>query len=127
MPKDHKSETLFRGRFASGEWDEQVIVPLEVINHLLQSIFRIQQIFNTVFVLVGIATLMILGLIVILSVRLRKNEIYTMFTIGSSRGKIVEIIIFELLILLGGSMLFGAVLYELTGFFVDEFIQRFII
>jgi putative ABC transport system permease protein len=127
VPKDHRSETLFRGRFASGTWDEQVIVPLEVVNHLLQSIFRIRQIFNTVFILVGVATAMILGLIVILSVRLRKNEIYTMFTIGSGKGKIVEIVTFELLILLLGSLFFAAVLYASTGFFVDGFIQRFII
>lgn len=127
VPWDHKSETLFRGRFEAGEFEEQVIVPKEVVNILLQSIFRIKQIFNTVFVLVGVATILILGLIIALSVRLRKNEIFTMFTIGSSRGKIVEILSFELLMITGTSMIFAAILYSLTGFFVDDFIRNFIL
>lgn len=127
VPWDHKSETLFRGRFEAGEFSEQVIVPKEVVNTLLQSIFRIKQIFNTVFVLVGVATILILGLIIALSVRLRKNEIYTMFTIGSSRGKIIEILSFELLMLTGTSVIFAALLYSITGYFVDDFIRNFII
>lgn len=127
VPTDHKSETLFRGRFASGDFDEQVIVPNVVVENLLQSIFRIKKVFDTVFVLVGFSTLLILALIVTLSVRLRKNEIYTMFTIGSSRGKVFEIITFELLILMGGSLVLAGGLYVLTGLFVDAFIYQFII
>lgn len=127
VPSDHKSETIFRGRFESGEFAEQVIVPEEVVNHLLQSIFRIKQIFNTVFVLVGLATVLILALIVALSIRLRKDEIYTMFTIGSSRLKVIEIIIFEVVILTSSSAIFAVMLYSLTGLFVDDFIHNFII
>jgi putative ABC transport system permease protein len=127
VPTDHKSETLFRGRFASGDFDEQVIVPNVVVENLLQSIFRIKKVFDTVFVLVGFSTLLILALIVTLSVRLRKSEIYTMFTIGSSRGKVFEIITFELLILMGGSLVLAGGLYVLTGLFVDAFIYQFII
>lgn len=127
VPKDHKSETIFRGRFESGEFTEQSIVPVEVVNNLLQSIFRIKQIFNTVFVLVGVATMLILALIVTLSIRLRKNEIYTMFTIGSSKLKVFEIISFELIILTGSSILFAGLLYSITGLFVEDFIRNFII
>ncbi len=127
VPKDHKSETILRGRFESGEFTEQSIVPEEVVNNLLQSIFRIKQIFNTVFVLVGVATMLILALIVTLSIRLRKNEIYTMFTIGSSKLKVFEIISFELIILTGSSILFAGLLYSITGFFVEDFIRYFII
>ncbi len=127
IPKDHKSATIFRGRFESGEFPQQIIVPEDVVNNLLQSIFRIKQIFNTVFILVGLATMLILALIVTLSVRLRKDEIYTMFTIGSSRLKVLEIISFELIILIGSSAIFAAFLYVLTGLFVEEFIRNFII
>lgn len=127
VPRDHKSETIFRGRFESGELAQQAIVPEEVVNNLLLSIFRIKQIFNMVFLLVGVATLLILILIVALSVRLRKNEIYTMFTIGSSRLKVVEIISFELIILTGSSIIFAGLLYSVTGFFVEYFINNFII
>jgi putative ABC transport system permease protein len=127
VPKDTKSGTLLRGRFESKEMFNRIVVPSKVVDTLLQSIFRIKQIFNTVFILVGFATLLILGLIVALSIRLRKDEIFTMFTIGSSRGKIVEIIGFELSILIGCSLITAVILYQFTGYFVDDFINYFIL
>jgi len=127
ISKDNKSETIFRGRFTTGELSEQVIIPEQVVSNLLQSIFKIKEIFHTVFILVGMATVLILALIMALSIRLRKYEIHTMFTIGSSQGKVVEIIAFELVILVGSSMVFAGLLYSMTGLFVEEFIRRFII
>jgi len=127
LPKDQKSGTILRGRFASGELHNQITVPTKVVEHLLQSIFKIKQIFDTVFVLVGFATLLILGLIVTLSLRLRKDELYTMFTIGSSRAKIVEILGFELLIIIIISAIFAMILYYLTGFFVEDFIHYYVL
>jgi putative ABC transport system permease protein len=127
LPKDQKSGTILRGRFASGELPNQIAVPTRVVEHLLQSIFKIKQIFDTVFILVGFATLLILGLIVTLSLRLRKDEIYTMFTIGSSRAKIVEILGFELLIIIIISAIFAMILYHLTGFFVEDFIHYYVL
>lgn len=127
MPNDQKSSTILRGRFEANELPNQVVVPTKVVENLLQSIFRIKQIFNTVFILVGVSTLLILGLIVVLSLRLRKDEIYTMFTIGSSRAKIVEIVGFELLVIVTMSVAVASSLYYFTGFFVGEFIARFIL
>jgi putative ABC transport system permease protein len=113
VPKDIKSGTILRGKFEAREIPNQI--------------FRIKQIFNTVFVLVGFATLLILGLIVTLSLRLRKDEIHTMFTIGSSRAKIFEILGLELMILVVSSILFALILYSVTGYFVNDFINYFII
>lgn len=127
IPNDHKSETLLRGRFETGELKEQIIVPTVIVDNLLQNIFRIKQAFSTVFILVGIATLFILGLIVTLSLRLRKDEINTMFVIGSSKNKIFKIVGAELLISVLLSLLFASFLYSMTGLFVEEFIQQFII
>ena len=127
VPKDIKSGTILRGKFEVRDILNQIVVPTKVVETLLQSIFRIKQIFNTVFVLVGFATLLILGLIVALSLRLRKDEIHTMFTIGSSKAKIFEILGLELLILVVSSILFALVLYSVTGYFVNDFINYFII
>jgi putative ABC transport system permease protein len=127
VPHDHKSSTILRGRFEAKELPNQIVVPTKVVDTLLQSIFRIKQIFNTVFILVGLATVLILGLIVILSLRLRKDEIYTMFTIGSSREKIVEILSFELLLIILLSIALALILYYFTGYFVEDFINRYII
>ena len=127
VPNDQKSNTILRGRFEASEIPNQIVVPVKVVGNLLQSIFRIKEIFNTVFVLVGFATILILGLIVTLSIRLRKDEIFTMFTIGSSRAKVTEIIAFELLIIIICSAAVALVLYYLTGFFIEEFINYYII
>ncbi|MGB5874265.1 MAG: hypothetical protein WBH56_11130, partial [Bacteroidota bacterium] len=127
VPNDKKSEALLRGRFEARELPHQAVVPSKVVENLLQSIFRIKEIFNTVFILVGLAMLLILALIVTLSLRLRKGEIFTMFTIGSSRGKMAEILGFELAIIVGCSVLFAFMLYYLTGFFVEEFITYYIL
>jgi len=127
VPENQKAATLLRGRFETGEIKEQVVIPTIVIENLLQNIFRIKQIFNTVFILVGVATLLILGLIVVLTLRLRKNELYTMFTLGSSRTKTIEIIGFELLLTALLSVVVATILYSLTGLFVQDFIRLFII
>ncbi len=127
VPKDEKSSTILRGRFESDELPNQIVVPVKVVEHLLQSIFRIKHIFNTVFILVGLATLLILALIVTLSLRLRKDEINTMFTMGSSRYKTFEILGLELITLVVLSMIVAGVLYLITGYFVDDFIRYFIL
>ncbi len=127
VPKDKKSSTILRGRFSSGELLNQVVVPVKVVNHLLQTIFRIKYIFNTVFALVSLATILILILIVMLSIRLRKDEIHTMFTMGSSRYKTFEILGTELIILVIISTTIAATFYSVTGFFVEDFIKYFIL
>jgi putative ABC transport system permease protein len=127
VSNDEKSSTILRGRFVSGELPNQVVVPVKVVEHLLQSIFRIKYIFNTVFVLVGVATLLILVLIVTLSLRLRKDEIHTMYTMGSSRYKTFEILGLELVILVVLSTFVAGILYLITGYFVDDFIRYFIL
>ena len=127
FPKDEKSETILRGRFESNQLPHQAVVPTQVVENLLLSIFKIKELFNTAFVLVAVATLLILGLIMTLSLRLRQQEIYTMFTLGSSRSKVIQILGFELLTILSMSVVAGLVLYSITGFFVEEFIRYFIL
>jgi len=127
VPNSQKSSTLLRGRIEAGELENQVVVPTLVVNNLLQSIFRLKQIFNSVFVIVGLAVILIFGLVIALSLRLRKDELYTMFTIGSGKRKIAQIIGMELVLLIVTSALISGLLYYITGFFINEFINAFII
>jgi len=127
VPDDVKSGTLLRGRFEEGIFKEQIIVPTKVVENLLQTIFRIKKIFNMVFVLVGMVTLVIIALIVVLTLRLRKDELFTMFTIGSSRFKTVEIVLCELFVILFLSASIALLFYWMTGFYIEDFIRKFII
>jgi len=127
VPKDKKAETILRGRFETGQLPHQVVLPSHVVDNLLQSVFRVKQIFDIVFLVVGLATLLILGLIGTLSVRIRKDEMHTLFTMGSSRSKIAEVLGFELGMIVTVSVVAVGVLYILTGFFVEAFIQQYIL
>lgn len=127
VPKDEKSLTLLRGRFESGEINTQAVVPQAVVRNLLNSIFRIKQIFDGVFITVGVATLLIFILIMTLTIRLRKDEINTLEIIGSSRFKVVGILGMEVAIMLIVSLVFAYILYLVSGYYVNTFIEKFII
>ncbi|NIO15604.1 MAG: hypothetical protein GTN70_01150 [Deltaproteobacteria bacterium] len=53
VPKDAKSGTILRGRYLSGEEGHQIVRPVEVIDGLLQSIFRIKNVLDAVISVVG--------------------------------------------------------------------------
>jgi len=127
VPKDEKSLTILRGRFESGEIEAQAVVPQQVVRNLLNSIFRIKQIFDGVFIAVGFATLLIFVLIMTLTIRLRKDEINTLEIIGSSRFKVVEILTMEIAIMFIASLVLAFLLYLASGYYVNTFIEKFII
>jgi putative ABC transport system permease protein len=127
VPKDEKSLTILRGRFESGEIGTQAVVPQLVVRNLLNSIFRIKQIFDGVFIAVGFATLLIFILIMTLTIRLRKDEINTLEIIGSSRFKVAEILSMEVAIMIIASLAFASILYLVSGYYVNTFIEKFII
>ncbi|MEN7547691.1 ABC transporter permease [Rapidithrix thailandica] len=127
VPHDQKSATLLRGRFVSGELPHQIAVPQQVVNHLLQSIFRIKQLFNAMFVLVGLATVCILGLILALSIRLRQEELLTFSILGSSKRKVAQMLSLEIIIVLVLSTCIAFSGYFLTGFFVEDFINLYVL
>ena len=127
VPKDHKSETILRGRFSSKELSNQIVVPRLVVEKLLESIFKIKELFNTLFILVGFSVLLILGLTVALSVKIRSDIILTMNTIGASKNRTIGIISGELLVILGFAIIFAFFLYSLTGLFVQDFMRYFVL
>ena len=127
VPKDEKSLTILRGRFESDEIGTQAVVPQLVVRNLLNSIFRIKQIFDGVFIAVGFATLLIFILIMTLTIRLRKDEINTLEIIGSSRFKVAEILSMEVAIMFISSLAFAFILYLISGYYVNTFIEKFII
>ena len=72
-------------------------------------VLRVNRFFEANSMLVGLATAMLLVLVVVLSLRLRAREMETMFRIGCSRGTIVRLLVWELVIV------FAAAAVVLTG------------
>jgi putative ABC transport system permease protein len=112
-PHEDKSGTILRGRYLSKEEIHQIVRPDEVIDGLLQNIFRIKNVLDAVISVVALATILVIVLVFALSLRLRQREIETIFKLGCSRMTIARLVSAEILIIvvtsgvLCGAMVFG--------------------
>jgi len=85
VPPDTKSSALLQGRFESADLTTQIVRPTGVMNDLLDTVLTVQQFVVAGAIIVGTATLASVILVFMLSLRLRRREIETMFKIGGSR------------------------------------------
>ncbi len=100
VPYDGKSGTLLRGRYLESEDAQQIIQPREVIDGLMQNIFRIKNVLDAVISLVGLGTLLAIILVFTLSLRLRQREIQTIFKLGCRKSAIGMMLAAEILIII---------------------------
>jgi len=120
VPKDAKSGTILRGRYLSKEEPYQIVRPEDVIDGLLQSIFRIKNVLDAVISVVALATVLALILVFALSLRLRQREIQTIFKLGCSRMTIARLIAAEIsIIVLLSGLLCGAMIFLVNHFSND--------
>ena len=61
-------------------------------------VFRVKQFFTANAILISLSTTLLLLLVILLSIRLRKGEMETMFKIGCGRGTMISLILAELVI-----------------------------
>jgi putative ABC transport system permease protein len=127
IPYDNKSETILRGRYLSAEAIQQIIKPKDVIDGLLENIFRIKNVLDAIILLVGTATVLAIILIFALSLRLRQREIKTIFKLGCSRMTITKLLAAEIfLIILISSIACSAFVY-LIGYYNDDLVRILLI
>ena len=117
VPYDAKSETILQGRYLSKEETHQIVKPEDVIDGLLQNIFRIKNVLDAVISVVALATVMALVLVFALSLRLRQREIETIFKLGCSRMTIARLVTSEIFII----VLTSGVLCSAFVFLVNQF------
>ena len=103
VPLDAKSGTILRGRYLSKKETQQIVEPKEVIDGLLQNIFRIKNVLDAVIAVVAFATVLAIILVFALSFKLRQSEIQTIFKIGCSRMTIAKLIAAEIIIIAASS------------------------
>jgi putative ABC transport system permease protein len=117
VPHDEKSETMFMGQYVGAgnrqidDTGVQLVNPATVIQDLMSLVFRVKQFFDVNALLVSLSTILLLVLVVLLSSRLRAEEMATMFKLGCSRSTIFLLQVGELLFvfLLAGVLIAGAV------------------
>ena len=120
VPHDTKSGTILRGRYLSKEEKHQIVKPEEVIDGLLQSIFRIKNVLDAVISVVALATILAIILVFALSLRLRQREIQTIFKLGCRRATIARLLTAEILIIVVVSgVLCGALIFLVNQFSND--------
>ncbi|TNF56458.1 hypothetical protein EP227_00715 [bacterium] len=127
VPHDTRSGTILQGKFLSMKEVYQIVMPEEIIDGLLQNIFRIKNVLDSVIIIVGLATILAVVLVFALSLRLRQREIKTIFKLGCSRLTIARLIAAEIfIIVLTSSVLCGAFVFT-TSLFASDLVRRLFI
>jgi len=127
VPYDIKSGTILRGRYLSGEETHQIVMPEEVIDGLLQNIFRIKNVLDAVISVVGLATVLALILVFALSLRLRQQEIQTIFKLGCRRMTIARLLGAEIFIIVAISGILCGVMVLLVNQYANDLVRMLFI
>ncbi|MCP4260963.1 MAG: hypothetical protein GY774_26155 [Planctomycetes bacterium] len=106
VPNDRKSSIMLRGRYeAQGTGTTvQMLVPLKVINSLLETVFSVRNFIVLGSIGIIFATAAITILVFILSIRLRRREIETIRKIGGPRRRMWAILFAEILMVVCGAV-----------------------
>ncbi len=123
-PNDEKSRALLLGRFNTGHGDTQILVSTEVVGEMLGLVFKVKRFFDANFALFAVSTGLFLALTILLSLRLRRREMQTLFQLGCSRGTVFWLQAAELAIVLAISLCVAAALTATVGASGDWMIHR---
>ena len=109
VPHDEKSAAILRGRYQDPKATVQLLAPQQVVAETLDLVFRVKRFFDAQSLLVGVATGLLLALVVLLSLRLRRGEMETMFKIGCARWMVFWLQATEILIVLAAGAAIASV------------------
>jgi putative ABC transport system permease protein len=123
VPDDRKSGILLRGRYETEQNTVQILVPLEVIDELLETVFSVRDWIILGSIGVGIATVATIVLVFTLSIRLRKREIETIRKIGGPRRRLTAILGTEILLVFSTAILFATGLTYVVSRFAGALIR----
>lgn len=97
-PSSDKAGTMLKGSINSGD-DYEAVVPEEVISSLMRLVFNVKKIFDSYFVMTALGVLAFLAIVVLLSLRNRRDEFAVMGKMGCARHSIFALFAYEFLIL----------------------------
>ena len=109
VPRDKKSELMLRGRYEQGDRDVQLVLPEEVIEELVDTVISVRDLLLLAALSIGVATLLVTTLVFLLSIQLRKREIATMKSIGAAHGVVRGVLLAEILMVIGFSLLLAGI------------------
>ncbi len=127
VPHSAKSGTILQGRYLSGKRLGQIVQPREVIGGLLQNIFRIRNVLDAVIFLVGLGMVLAIILVFALSLRLRQQEILTIFKLGCRRMTIARLLSAEVLVIVLISVLLCSVMLVSVNRYSSDLVRALFI
>jgi len=127
QPRDTKARTMLFGEYLSPEDPAQVVRPGEVMDDMLSRILTVQSYIISIVAIVSCVTLAVIGLVIMLSIRLRKRELDTMTKMGCSRFAITAILGCQIVIVLGVSVIAASGLTMLASSFGHAFVRTFVL
>jgi putative ABC transport system permease protein len=83
----------------------QLVLPEEVIEELVDTVISVRDLLLLAALSIGVATLLVTTLVFLLSIQLRKREIATMKSIGAAPGVVRGVLLSEILMVIGLSLL----------------------
>ena len=95
-PPDARAAAMLRGRVEDAGTARQIFRPSGVVQELLDDVFRIKSVLNMLVAAVSIAALLALGMMIWLSLKLRRREFEVARRIGADRGAMVRLVGAEL-------------------------------
>ena len=126
VPADQKSSALLQGRYQGADELVQIVRPMAVMDELLGTILTVQSFVVAGAVIVGLATLASTALVFMLSLRLRRREIETLFKIGGSRLSVGAVMTSEIVVVLLTGIVLAGGLTVLTSQFGSAAIRALI-
>jgi putative ABC transport system permease protein len=100
VPNDTRSATILKGRYLGSAQAAQLVEPAEVIQGLVDRIFRIKALLDVVTGIIALAAFAAVALAVFLSYRLRAGEVATAVKLGARRGMVLRLLSAETVTLL---------------------------
>jgi putative ABC transport system permease protein len=125
VPPDQKNTALLRGRYQHSDL-LQLVVPGDVLDDLLETVFAVQNYVILGLAILSFATIAVITLVFLLSQQLRKGEFHTLLRIGASRSYVSVLIASEISFVFLLSALLAAGLTLVTRHYAMQILQTFL-
>ena len=127
VPNDKKSGVILMGRYIDDTSTGFIVQPTEVMEELLDTILTIQQFIVAAVIVVGTATIATAALVFLLSLKLRRREIETMFKLGGSGLRVTTMLLSEIVLVLFLAGVLAAIATILTRQYGPTLIENLIL
>jgi putative ABC transport system permease protein len=124
IPNSDKNRILLQGRYVAVRKNALCLKPPEVVQELMSLVFRIEQLVRVSSVIAVGVTAVLIGLVLLLSLRLRAAEMQTLFKLGASRRVIGGLLMTEVMIMLSSGVGLAGAGAAVTQFLAVDWLRQ---